>query len=131
MTSFAAWKYLPSALTSAYTLELSASFKRVDTNGSVPSGISKIADNGVGFFSSMIAIVCVFGSLDSTETGTRAPFSAISGPVIWISLLSAEPLLKNSAEAFAPRPAYRPLTKFEARGLKLGHPVRDLIFLRS
>ena len=48
-----------------------------------------------------------------------------------LAVLSAEPLLKNSADAFAPRPAYRPVTKFEARGLKLRHPVRDLIFIRS
>ena len=48
-----------------------------------------------------------------------------------LAVLSAEPLLKNSADAFAPRPAYRPLTKFEARGLKLGHPVRDLIFVQD
>ena len=47
-----------------------------------------------------------------------------------LHVLSAEPLLKNSVDSFAPRPAYRPLTKFEARGLKLGHPVRDLIFSR-
>ena len=47
-----------------------------------------------------------------------------------LAVLSVEPLLKNSADAFAPRPAYRPVTKFEARGLKLGHPVRDLIFRR-
>jgi tRNA (guanine-N7-)-methyltransferase len=30
----------------------------------------------------------------------------------------------------APRPALRPLTKFERRGLGLGHPVRDLVFRR-
>ena len=48
-----------------------------------------------------------------------------------LQVLTAEPLLKNSADTYAPRPAYRPLTKFEARGLKLGHPVRDLIFRRS
>ena len=45
-------------------------------------------------------------------------------------LLSAEPLLANTAESFVPRPAYRPLTKFEHRGLKLGHAVRDVIFAR-
>jgi tRNA (guanine-N7-)-methyltransferase len=44
--------------------------------------------------------------------------------------LSAEPLLANTAAGYAPRPAYRPLTKFENRGLKLGHPVWDVIFLR-
>jgi tRNA (guanine-N7-)-methyltransferase len=29
---------------------------------------------------------------------------------------------------FAPRPEYRPLTKFEKRGLRLGHGVWDIIF---
>jgi tRNA (guanine-N7-)-methyltransferase len=42
--------------------------------------------------------------------------------------LEAEALLENTAPGFAPRPAYRPLTKFEARGLKLGHGVRDIVF---
>jgi tRNA (guanine-N7-)-methyltransferase len=32
---------------------------------------------------------------------------------------------------FSPRPAHRPLTKFEARGIKLGHGVRDLIFNKN
>jgi tRNA (guanine-N7-)-methyltransferase len=45
-----------------------------------------------------------------------------------LGVLAAEPLLENTAEGFAPRPPYRPLTKFEARGLKLGHGVRDAIF---
>ena len=31
---------------------------------------------------------------------------------------------------FAPRPAYRPLTKFEQRGRRLGHDVYDLVLLR-
>jgi tRNA (guanine-N7-)-methyltransferase len=47
-----------------------------------------------------------------------------------LAVLSAEPLLVNTAEAYAPRPAYRPLTKFENRGLKLGHGVWDLVFTR-
>ncbi len=47
-----------------------------------------------------------------------------------LETLSAEPLLVNAADGFAPRPAYRPLTKFEARGLALGHHVRDLCFRR-
>jgi len=45
-----------------------------------------------------------------------------------LEVLSAEPLLRNAAPAFAQRPAYRPLTKFEHRGLKLGHGVWDLVF---
>jgi tRNA (guanine-N7-)-methyltransferase len=39
-----------------------------------------------------------------------------------------ESLLENTAQSYAPRPAYRPLTKFEQRGLKLGHGVWDILF---
>jgi tRNA (guanine-N7-)-methyltransferase len=42
----------------------------------------------------------------------------------------AEPLLVNTAASFAPRPPYRPTTKFEQRGLKLGHGVWDIVFER-
>ena len=45
-----------------------------------------------------------------------------------LEVLSAEPALRNSAEGFAPKPDYRPLTKFENRGLKLGHGVWDVVF---
>jgi len=48
-----------------------------------------------------------------------------------LAVLSAEPQLVNTCEGYAPRPAYRPQTKFEARGLRLGHEVRDLIFTRK
>ena len=47
-----------------------------------------------------------------------------------LATLRAEPLLENTAEDFAPRPEYRPLTKFERRGMALGHGVWDLIFRR-
>jgi tRNA (guanine-N7-)-methyltransferase len=47
-----------------------------------------------------------------------------------LTVLSAEPALINSCEAYAPRPDYRPLTKFEQRGLNLGHGVWDLVFTR-
>ncbi len=47
-----------------------------------------------------------------------------------LAVLSAEPLLQNTAEGYAPRPDYRPLTKFEQRGLKLGHGVWDIVFRR-
>lgn len=47
-----------------------------------------------------------------------------------LAVLSAEPLLQNTAVDYAPRPAYRPLTKFEQRGLRLGHGVWDLVFKR-
>ncbi len=45
-----------------------------------------------------------------------------------LEVLSAETTLKNTADGFAPRPDYRPVTKFENRGLKLGHGVWDVVF---
>ncbi len=45
-----------------------------------------------------------------------------------LHVLNHEPQLANTAVEYAPRPDYRPLTKFEQRGLKLGHDVWDLIF---
>ncbi len=47
-----------------------------------------------------------------------------------LSVLCAEPALANTAEAFAPRPNHRPQTKFESRGLRLGHGVWDLVLRR-
>ena len=50
-----------------------------------------------------------------------------------MAVLCAEPLLRNTsgaADGFAAKPDYRPLTKFENRGLKLGHGVWDLVFQR-
>jgi tRNA (guanine-N7-)-methyltransferase len=47
-----------------------------------------------------------------------------------LQVLRAEPLLANTADGYAPRPAYRPLTKFERRGMRLGHGVWDLMFTR-
>lgn len=45
-----------------------------------------------------------------------------------LEVLAAEPQLKNTAEGFAQRPEYRPLTKFENRGIRLGHGVWDVVF---
>ncbi|MDH0050175.1 tRNA (guanosine(46)-N7)-methyltransferase TrmB [Comamonas terrigena] len=47
-----------------------------------------------------------------------------------LEVLDAEPLLRNTAEGYAPQPDYRPLTKFENRGLRLGHGVWDVVFHR-
>jgi len=47
-----------------------------------------------------------------------------------LATLSACAALENTAADFAPRPDYRPRTKFETRGLELGHGVWDLIFRR-
>ena len=49
----------------------------------------------------------------------------------WVlAVLSGTPELTNTAQGFAPRPAHRPLTKFERRGLRLGHAVFDIVFRR-
>jgi tRNA (guanine-N7-)-methyltransferase len=47
-----------------------------------------------------------------------------------LQVLQAEPGLCNTADGYAPRPDWRPLTKFENRGLKLGHGVWDLLYRR-
>ena len=49
----------------------------------------------------------------------------------WVlEVLNGEPSLKNTAQDYAEKPNYRPLTKFENRGIKLGHGVWDLVFMR-
>jgi tRNA (guanine-N7-)-methyltransferase len=48
-------------------------------------------------------------------------------------VLSASPTLHTQSttpDGFAPRPTYRPLTRFESRGLRLGHEVFDLVYER-
>ncbi|MCW5605269.1 MAG: tRNA (guanosine(46)-N7)-methyltransferase TrmB [Burkholderiales bacterium] len=47
-----------------------------------------------------------------------------------LAVLAADPALENTAAGFATRPAWRPQTKFESRGLKLGHGVWDIVFRR-
>ena len=48
-----------------------------------------------------------------------------------LQVLSEEPMLANtSPDGYAPKPDYRPLTKFENRGIKLGHGVWDVVFKR-
>jgi tRNA (guanine-N7-)-methyltransferase len=48
-----------------------------------------------------------------------------------LKVLSGEPHLTNTAVGYAPRPEYRPMTKFERRGLRLGHGVWDVIFRKK
>lgn len=49
----------------------------------------------------------------------------------WIlEILRAESMLENTTTDYAPKPEYRPLTKFEQRGLRLGHGVWDILFTR-
>ena len=45
-----------------------------------------------------------------------------------LAVLAAEPALANAAAGFAARPASRPQTKFERRGVGLGHRVWDAVF---
>ncbi len=47
-----------------------------------------------------------------------------------LEVLSAEPALENTAASYADKPDYRPETKFERRGLNLGHGVWDIVFRR-
>ena len=49
-----------------------------------------------------------------------------------LDLLKVTPGLVNQADGngFAPRPTYRPATRFEQRGQRLGHQVRDILFAR-
>jgi tRNA (guanine-N7-)-methyltransferase len=54
-----------------------------------------------------------------------------------LTVLQSEPQLRNRAiathpelQGYAPKPHYRPLTKFESRGIRLGHGVWDLVFER-
>ncbi|MGX7758972.1 tRNA (guanosine(46)-N7)-methyltransferase TrmB [Streptomyces angustmyceticus] len=47
-----------------------------------------------------------------------------------LEVLSAEPTLENLHSGYAPRPDFRPLTKFEGQGLDKGHVVHDLLFRR-
>ncbi len=54
----------------------------------------------------------------------------------WVlEVLNAAPQLQNTAtkenNGYAEKPNYRPLTKFENRGIKLGHGVWDLVFIRK
>ena len=48
-----------------------------------------------------------------------------------LAVLTGEPLLENTAAAFVARPDSRPPTKFEQRGLRLGHNVWDVVFRRK
>ena len=48
-----------------------------------------------------------------------------------LAALTADPGLVNLHDGFAPRPAYRPETRFERRALRAGRPVFDLVFRRD
>ena len=47
-----------------------------------------------------------------------------------LTTLSADPGLVNTVSGYAPRPAYRVMTRFERRAIRQGRPVFDLVFRR-
>jgi len=47
-----------------------------------------------------------------------------------LEVLGADPGLRNRHEGYAPRPAGRPVTKYERRGVEAGRTIRDLVFTR-
>ena len=50
---------------------------------------------------------------------------------LWIiDLLDKEELLQKTSDDFFKKPDYRPLTKYENRGIKLGYKVWDMIYRR-
>lgn len=48
-----------------------------------------------------------------------------------LEVLSANINLRNTADAYAEKPDYRPKTKYEERGLRLGHGVWDMVFEKN
>ena len=48
-----------------------------------------------------------------------------------LRVLSEQEALTNTATDYAPRPEYRPLTKFEQRGMRLGHDIWDILFKKN
>lgn len=48
-----------------------------------------------------------------------------------LDVMQAHPDFNNTVDNFIPRPDFRPLTKFENRGLKLGHEIFDLMFVKK
>jgi tRNA (guanine-N7-)-methyltransferase len=51
-----------------------------------------------------------------------------------LDALNTEPRLKNAstrADGFVEKPSWRPTTKFETRGVKLGHGVWDLLYTKT
>jgi tRNA (guanine-N7-)-methyltransferase len=47
-----------------------------------------------------------------------------------LEALSADSAFRNDFDGYAPRPAHRPETKFERRGIEAGRAVFDLVFRR-
>ena len=61
---------------------------------------------------------------DALRTPISSGATLTIGVPIGAVIIIGSWLLKNTAQAFAPRPDYRPQTKFETRGLRLGRQLR-------
>src|SRR5712671_653102 len=89
----------------ARTFDVCPILMRTDAYGSAPFDMSNVAVKGNGFFSAMMEMLSVLGILLVIAIGTTAPFSAISGAVMAMSLLSlmfvAPRFFTASARAFA------------------------------
>ena len=73
----------------------------------------------------------VITSISVNITLDLSPFVMLNWQQM-MEVLSAVPCYQNLAGAgkFSARPGWRPLTKFEQRGQRLGHGVWDLLFVR-
>ncbi len=86
LTSFCALKSFPSALTTAITLPVLPIFTRVEAKGIVFALKLKLAIKGIGLASAKMLMLSTPVMSVETVTGTTAPFSAISGALIFMSL---------------------------------------------
>src|SRR2546423_916089 len=93
---------------------------------------------GIAYRPEPVDLAAAFGRVAALAASRLAPGGYLHVATDWqeyaehvLAVLEATPGLRNTAEQFAPRPASRPETKFERRGLKLGHAVWDIVFTRE
>ena len=120
--------------------KLSAQAQLSGTLGA-PQYEGRVLGQELGATQSLQGVHLADGTLDLRLKGDHARLESLTardgtanGGSLSLSgdaVLGAEPLLKNTADGYAPRPDYRPVTKFENRGLKLGHGVWDLVFVKK
>ncbi|MDR2188430.1 MAG: tRNA (guanosine(46)-N7)-methyltransferase TrmB [Azonexus sp.] len=61
-------------------------------------------------------------------SGEKSLANSVTGPTPAVLAAALAADTTSGLAGFAPRPDYRPLTKFENRGRRLGHGVWDLVF---
>jgi tRNA (guanine-N7-)-methyltransferase len=84
-----------------------------------PGGYFHCATDWENYALQMLDVLGSEPSLENSVCRTRRPLALAA---------SLEADSAAGLAGFAPRPEYRPLTKFENRGLRLGHGVWDIIF---